>query len=431
MNDSTVIVESHAILSDTISVQICLQHPPPSWNTTTTTTTTTSPEQCDHDLRNTPLSEPYHMYTSHDPPPLHTWYDKNHVHNDDIPLSRQLPLEEPIPPPPNPSIQQDTNELEGNMDSTGGRIDSNQQQTPQKPHSNHYWRKEQNWPPYPYGVVIVDRICGEAILRGADIYPTTGILCTDTYIVPHTPVAVYVDMTNTNHSNDMNNTTQPHKTKKVSRGMTLQEYSTSTVDHRTVLFIGIGIATCTRSEIFTKNIRVPTTQHTTTSTTAAIHIIQRSTPTMSNVLPPTNEIFSNYDDIIVVQNLPSLLVAHTLLDDIMTLDRTGSNNIGNDVEWILDMCCAPGGKTSHLASLLSRQGRTKHSHTTPGTQCRRPITRIIACDKSQSKILQVRDTFKKLHCDDIITPIVLDTTKCVLPSIEVHNSNETTLSKVC
>ena len=105
-----------------------------------------------------------------------------------------------------------------------------------------------------------------------------------------------------------------------------------------------------------------------------------------------------------------------------TIDGTsqgGEEEEEEEVEWILDMCCAPGGKTSHLASLVS-------SHAIQP----RPRVRIIACDKSQSKVLQVRDTLQKLHCDTIVIPLVLDTTKCVLPSFELPDSEVVSLTKV-
>jgi 16S rRNA C967 or C1407 C5-methylase (RsmB/RsmF family) len=50
-------------------------------------------------------------------------------------------------------------------------------------------------------------------------------------------------------------------------------------------------------------------------------------------------------------------------------------------ERILDMCAAPGGKTSHLASILKSKLKLEKDPQT--------ILKIIACDKSQNKIDQV------------------------------------------
>eukprot|EP00529_Nitzschia_sp_RCC80_P027057 CAMPEP_0113522142 /NCGR_PEP_ID=MMETSP0014_2-20120614/45032_1 /TAXON_ID=2857 /ORGANISM="Nitzschia sp." /LENGTH=284 /DNA_ID=CAMNT_0000420181 /DNA_START=47 /DNA_END=901 /DNA_ORIENTATION=+ /assembly_acc=CAM_ASM_000159 len=85
----------------------------------------------------------------------------------------------------------------------------------------------------------------------------------------------------------------------------------------------------------------------------------------------------------MLQNLPSVLVAHTL------------NPQPNDV--ILDMCAAPGGKTSHLASLVNNDAT------------------IVACDKSRKKIVLARDTFKRFGATCIV-PLALDTTKCLADS---------------
>ena len=67
---------------------------------------------------------------------------------------------------------------------------------------------------------------------------------------------------------------------------------------------------------------------------AAIRMVQIATPSMSYMLPPTNEILSNCHDRIVVQNLPSLLVAHTLLEDAVTITTTidGTSHGGEEEE---------------------------------------------------------------------------------------------------
>jgi 16S rRNA methyltransferase RsmB/F len=350
--DYTVIVESHAILEDVVSIQIL--------NSTTQESNT--------------------LYTSTLPPPLITWYQYNQ------------------------GVVRDASKVKNDYATVCGTNPTQHQQQQQQ----HNWRKEQKWPPYPYGVVIVDRICGEAILRGADIYPTNGILCTDTYVTTHSPVAVYVDMTSSDAILTNGDGVSTRRMKKFSRGVTLQEFSTNDQNPRSVVLIGIGIATCPRSDIFTKNssyIRL-------TTTAAAIRMIQIATPSVSYLLPPINEILSHLDDTLVVQNLPSLLVAHTLLDDEISPVPTSHETHAPlttsilQEEWILDMCCAPGGKTSHIASLLLVKDQSN------STVMKRKLGGIVACDKSRTKVLQVRDTIRKLRCTTVI-PIILDTTKCV------------------
>jgi len=66
------------------------------------------------------------------------------------------------------------------------------------------------------------------------------------------------------------------------------------------------------------------------------------------------------------QNLPSLL------------PPTALNPQPTDV--VLDMCCAPGGKTSHLASLLLANASPDNS----------PSGFIVCCDRSKSKVSKVK-----------------------------------------
>jgi len=87
------------------------------------------------------------------------------------------------------------------------------------------------------------------------------------------------------------------------------------------------------------------------------------------------------EDVLFLQNIPSVLVGH-LLDP-----QPG--------ELILDMCSAPGGKTTHIATLARDQAR------------------IIALDKNVSKVGGVKRLCHRLGITSV-EPIVLDATKSLM-----------------
>mmetsp|Transcript_33794 Transcript_33794/g.39139 ORF Transcript_33794/g.39139 Transcript_33794/m.39139 type:complete len:285 (+) Transcript_33794:754-1608(+) len=95
-------------------------------------------------------------------------------------------------------------------------------------------------------------------------------------------------------------------------------------------------------------------------------------------LPPLPK--SVLGDLMMLQNLPSLLVGRAL------------DPQPGDV--VLDMCCAPGGKTCHIAALMKNDGL------------------IVACDRSRKKMLAAKEFYlgMKATC---ITPIALNSTNCV------------------
>eukprot|EP00985_Skeletonema_marinoi_P026808 scaffold21131_cov194-Skeletonema_marinoi.AAC.4 len=203
-------------------------------------------------------------------------------------------------------------------------------------------RRKQGWP-LTHRCVIVDRFCAEAVLRGADIF-VKGILCADAGIAESEEVAVYASL-------PRNGT----KSKPITRGMLLQNFCDRCV------FIGIGISQCKRADYF--------------ATSSGIGVVMVSTA--GSPQPPMNGVLVEK---MILQNLPSVVVAHAL------------NPQPGEV--ILDMCCAPGGKTTHLASLMNDNGL------------------IIACDKSRKKMISARDFFEaNASC---IVPLALDSTKGLL-----------------
>ena len=94
-----------------------------------------------------------------------------------------------------------------------------------------------------------------------------------------------------------------------------------------------------------------------------------------NILNPKGVIDTKYFDEghFYVQDLGSILVASFLNP------RENSS--------LLDLCAAPGGKTTHLAELMNNTGE------------------IIACDKSQGKIKLIQENAKRLGVKNIETRV--------------------------
>lgn len=209
-----------------------------------------------------------------------------------------------------------------------------------------------NWPnriakgwPASHRAVIVDRFCGEAVLRGANVF-VRGILSADAAVRVDEEIALYADLRG-----------GIKESKSVPRGLLLEGYT------GTCVFLGIGKSHCKRSDYFAQ------------STGLGVTVIRTAGPSSQ---PSLNSIL---DGKMMLQNLPSVCVAHALGP------QPG--------EVILDMCCAPGGKTTHVASLMSNEGL------------------IVACDKSRKKMVSARDFFRSMGASCIV-PLALDSTKSLL-----------------
>ncbi|KAG7353458.1 Fmu Sun domain containing protein [Nitzschia inconspicua] len=210
-------------------------------------------------------------------------------------------------------------------------------------------RQEKGWP-MTHRAILCDRFCGEAVLRGSDIF-VRGILAADSGIKAGEKVAVYADIPRT-----CDGGAAP---KKIARGLILDNYNGNCV------FLGMGTMACSRSEVFSQ------------SNGLAVSMSLHPTERVGPLLPPLSNVLIKK---IMLQNLPSILVANAL------------NPQPGDV--ILDMCSAPGGKTAHLASLVKNQAL------------------IVACDRSRKKMIEARNFFKSLGAS-CITPLALDSTRCV------------------
>lgn len=189
--------------------------------------------------------------------------------------------------------------------------------------------------------VMVGAQCGSAVLRGAHVY-APGIIASPKFMKVGDVVSVFSDING-----------------RCTRG--------ATSFNGNKVFVGNGVAEMDRTAIFC-----------TEGPPRGIGICMTEplyqSPSFDGVLP----------NLVFLQNLPSVVVGHVLGP------RPG--------ERILDMCAAPGGKTSHIASLMKDQGE------------------VVALDKIRNKIERIRQTAEmlqlqsvKVFCFDGIKAVSSDT----------------------
>ncbi|PSN36710.1 putative methyltransferase NSUN6 [Blattella germanica] len=163
--------------------------------------------------------------------------------------------------------------------------------------------------------VIVDAACGAAVLRGAHVYAPgvmgmpTGVRCGD-------KVSVFSD-----------------RLGKCKKGLQKPFLEESRV------FVGNGIVHMERKHLYGQNLKPVGIAIEMIATVSGCPVLG------DNCLSP---------NLTLLQNLPSILCCHVLNPQ--------------ENETILDMCAAPGNKTSHIAMLMKNQGT------------------IIALDKTESKV---------------------------------------------
>uniref|UniRef100_A0A1J3IK18 Putative methyltransferase NSUN6 n=1 Tax=Noccaea caerulescens TaxID=107243 RepID=A0A1J3IK18_NOCCA len=200
--------------------------------------------------------------------------------------------------------------------------------------------------------VLVSRKCAEAVLRGAQVY-VPGVLACTAHVEVGDAVAVCVAMEQPGDEGDWS--------VNMTRGTTLQGLPTDPFYcERSGLYIGMGTAMLSRAGMF----RV--------SHGVAVDLSNRvfRLPSFHSVLE--GEIF--------LQNLPSIVAAHAL--DPQKGER------------ILDMCAAPGGKTTAIAILMKDEGE------------------IVAADRSHNKVLDVQKLSAEMGLT-CITTCKLDALKSV------------------
>ncbi|TPX67260.1 hypothetical protein SpCBS45565_g03904 [Spizellomyces sp. 'palustris'] len=194
--------------------------------------------------------------------------------------------------------------------------------------------------------VIIDTMCGNAVLRGADIF-ATGVLAAETATKPGAKVAVYVDLD----------------------GACLRGQSKKYTGRKA--FVGNGIARMGRETLYTcsaKQLR---------GKGVGVQMVE---PIYKS--PSLGDMFAKG---VILQNLPSVLVGHALAP------RPG--------ELVLDMCAAPGGKTTHLAALMGDQGT------------------IIALDRSHQKVDRLVNYIREQELVSV-KAYCCDATSCVMSEQE-------------
>nr|XP_044990893.1 tRNA (cytosine(72)-C(5))-methyltransferase NSUN6 isoform X4 [Jaculus jaculus] len=174
--------------------------------------------------------------------------------------------------------------------------------------------------------VIVGAQCGNAVLRGAHVY-VPGIVSASKFMKAGDVISVYSDIKG--------------KCKKGAK-----EFDGAKV------FLGNGISELSRKEIFSG---LPELKGIGIRMTEPVYL----SPSFDRVLP-------NY---LFLQNLPSAVVTHVLNP------QPG--------EKILDLCAAPGGKTTHIAALMHDQGE------------------VIALDKISNKVEKINENASLLGLNSI------------------------------
>lgn len=207
-------------------------------------------------------------------------------------------------------------------------------------------------PDKPPKEVIVSRKCAEAVLRGAQVY-VPGVMACSSHVEKGDVVAVSVAVEQPGLDGGWG--------LGITRGTVLQGSQRDPYYfERSGLYIGQGTAMMSRAGIFRASEGIAVDMHN--------RIFQL--PSFYDVLE--GEIF--------LQNLPSIVTAHAL--DPQKGER------------ILDMCAAPGGKTTAIASLLRDEGE------------------VVAVDRSHNKVMDIQKLAAEmgLKC---ITTYKLDALKAV------------------
>ncbi|MCD7456289.1 rRNA (cytosine-C(5))-methyltransferase nop2c [Datura stramonium] len=229
------------------------------------------------------------------------------------------------------------------------------------PHAIHYGDNEGK----PLKEVIVSRKCAEAVLRGAQVY-VPGVLACSAHVERGDAVAVSVAVEQSGPDGGWGIA--------MTRGTVLQgSQADPYYFERDGFYIGQATAMMSRAGMFRASEGV------------AVDMKERvfRLPSFYDLLE--GEIF--------LQNLPSIITAHAL--DPQPGER------------ILDMCAAPGGKTTAIASLMKDKGE------------------VVAVDRSHNKVLGIQKLAAEMGLS-CITTYKLDALKSVC-----HGAESDSLPNTC
>ena len=208
-------------------------------------------------------------------------------------------------------------------------------------------RRRLGLPPHE---IFVDRLAGEAILKGADIF-VKGIRAASLGLDAGHEVSIYVDL----HG-------------ALLRGSVCEDLGG-------MRLLGTGVCCIERAALFREErglgVRV-------------VHTVAGDLPALRDVLPGK----------LYVQSLPSLVVAHVLA--------------AQPGERVLDMCAAPGSKATHVATnFLSGGGDA--SGGGGGGDASGSV--LVACERNHGKLAKMRELCETLGVASTVQCVRADSTR--------------------